>query len=140
MGYLKLVILVFGICADIACVCANLFAPAGCAPEANRCVTTGPLWTRFSKARSGRLRWPYARAPKKSAMLRPPATHSALLTWPPRQISPAVPIDGSDQKHRSTRRTNQCVKALTGSAQLWGCFFEDDAGRAEDKRNWPELP
>jgi len=30
--------------------------------------------------------------------------------------------------------TNQCVKALTGSAQFWGCFFEDDAGRAEDKR------
>jgi hypothetical protein len=30
--------------------------------------------------------------------------------------------------------TNQCVNALTGSARLRGCFFEDDAGKAEDKR------
>ncbi|HXL09207.1 MAG TPA: hypothetical protein VN966_03210, partial [Candidatus Bathyarchaeia archaeon] len=36
--------------------------------------------------------------------------------------------------------TNQCVNALTGSAQLWGCFFEDDAGRAEDKRTGLSCP
>jgi hypothetical protein len=30
--------------------------------------------------------------------------------------------------------TDQCVTALTGSARFRGCFFEDDAGRAEDKR------
>src|ERR1700704_3179050 len=30
--------------------------------------------------------------------------------------------------------TNQCVKALTRSAKLRDCFFEDDAGGAEDKR------
>jgi hypothetical protein len=29
---------------------------------------------------------------------------------------------------------NQCVNALTRSAQLRDCVFEDDAGRAEDKR------
>ena len=29
--------------------------------------------------------------------------------------------------------TTRCVKQLTDSAQVWGCLFEDDAGRAEDK-------
>ncbi|WGD55235.1 hypothetical protein QA641_15950 [Bradyrhizobium sp. CB1650] len=33
--------------------------------------------------------------------------------------------------------TTQCVNALTQNAQFWGCFFEDDAGRAEDKRAGP---
>jgi hypothetical protein len=36
--------------------------------------------------------------------------------------------------------TNECVKALTGSAQLRDCFFEDDAGRAEDKRTGLSCP
>jgi hypothetical protein len=36
--------------------------------------------------------------------------------------------------------TNQCVNALTGSAQFRGCFFEDDAGRAEDKRTGLSCP
>jgi hypothetical protein len=30
--------------------------------------------------------------------------------------------------------TNECVKQLTDTAQVWVCLFEDDAGRAEDKR------
>ena len=29
--------------------------------------------------------------------------------------------------------TNQCVTVLTTNAQFWGCLFEDNAGRAEDK-------
>jgi hypothetical protein len=28
----------------------------------------------------------------------------------------------------------QCEKDLSANAQLWGCLFEDDAGRAEDRR------
>jgi hypothetical protein len=36
--------------------------------------------------------------------------------------------------------TNQCVNALTGSAQLQNCSFEDDAGRAEDKRTGLSCP
>src|SRR5436189_29313 len=35
---------------------------------------------------------------------------------------------------------DQCVNALTGSAQFRGCFFEDDAGRAEDKRTGLSCP
>jgi hypothetical protein len=30
--------------------------------------------------------------------------------------------------------TNQCIADLAGTATLWGCGFEDDAGRAEDVR------
>src|SRR6202048_4226703 len=36
--------------------------------------------------------------------------------------------------------TNQCVNTLTRSAQLRGCFFEDDAGRAEDTRTGLSCP
>src|SRR5437763_15946512 len=46
MGYLKLVILVLAY-ALIPPAFAQACCPAGCAPEANRCVTTGPRWTRW---------------------------------------------------------------------------------------------
>src|SRR5437899_5443842 len=45
MGYLKLVILVLAY-ALIPPAFAQTCCPAGCAPEADRCVTTGALWTR----------------------------------------------------------------------------------------------
>src|SRR6266403_3527883 len=45
MGYLKLLILVLAY-ALITPALAQSCCPAGCAPEADRCVTTGPLWTR----------------------------------------------------------------------------------------------
>jgi hypothetical protein len=36
--------------------------------------------------------------------------------------------------------TNRCLAALSGNAQFWGCLFEDDAGRAEDKRTGLTCP
>ncbi|MBR1302151.1 hypothetical protein [Bradyrhizobium sp. AUGA SZCCT0042] len=36
--------------------------------------------------------------------------------------------------------TNQCVNALTRISQLRDCFFEDDAGRAEEKRTGLSCP
>jgi hypothetical protein len=36
--------------------------------------------------------------------------------------------------------TNQCVNTLTVNAQFWGCLFEDDAGRTEDKRTGLSCP
>ena len=30
--------------------------------------------------------------------------------------------------------TNRCISSLVANAQLIGCLFEDDAGKAEDKR------
>ena len=91
----------------------------------------------FSKA-VRRVLWAYyARAPKKRGA-RPPATHSAYLRGPT-SASPALPIDEST-KAQVDEATNQCVNTLTGSAQLRGCFFEDDAGRAEDKRTGLSCP
>jgi hypothetical protein len=50
----------------------------------------------------------------------------------PRQIPPQCPLM-NPTKAQVDEATNQCVNALTGSAQQ-GCFFEDDDGRAEDER------
>jgi hypothetical protein len=36
--------------------------------------------------------------------------------------------------------TNKCVNDLTGNAQFWGCLFEDDAGRGEDRRTGLTCP
>jgi hypothetical protein len=60
--------------------------------------------------------------------LRPPGTYVAQ-----RQISRLCPLT-SPTKALVDETTNRCVNALTGSAQLQNCFFEDDAGRAEDNR------
>src|SRR5258705_122925 len=57
----------------------------------------------------------------------------------PRQIPPECPLMDLT-KAQVDEATNQCVNALTGSAQFRGCFFEDDAGRAEDKRTGLSCP
>jgi hypothetical protein len=36
--------------------------------------------------------------------------------------------------------TNKCIADLTANAQLFGCFFEDAAGRAEDARTGLSCP
>ena len=36
--------------------------------------------------------------------------------------------------------TNRCVDTLSGNAMLWGCWFEDAAGRAEDQRTGLSCP
>jgi hypothetical protein len=36
--------------------------------------------------------------------------------------------------------TNKCVNQLIGSAQFFGCLFEDDAGKAEDARTGLSCP
>jgi hypothetical protein len=89
----------FGICADIACVCANLLPRRLRARRqsvrAHRSTVdqlhSHRLRRRFSKA-VRRVRWPYARTPSRSA--RPPA--SAYLRGPTSD-SPAVSIGESDQ-------------------------------------------
>src|SRR5437588_7209463 len=46
MGYLKLAILVLAYALISTPAFAQTCCPAGCAKEADRCVTKGPLWTR----------------------------------------------------------------------------------------------
>jgi hypothetical protein len=46
MRYLKLAIPILAYALISSPAFAQTCCPAGCAPEANRCVTTGPPWTR----------------------------------------------------------------------------------------------
>ena len=124
---------------------AQTCCPAGCAPEANRCVSTGPLWARCIPIACAQWsRRPSAgssdstREHQKSAVLaRPLRTAGTYVA--PRQIPPHCPLR-SPTKALVDEATNQCVSALTGSAQLQNCSFEDDAGRAEDKRTGLSCP
>src|SRR5437879_556228 len=133
MGYLKLVILVLAY-ALIPPAYAQTCCPAGCAPEVDRCVTTGPLWTRCipiacadgSRKPSGDSAAGPTREHRKSAVLARPL-RTARTYVAPRQIPPECPLM-NPTKAQADEATHQCVKALTGSAQLWGRCVEDDAG------------
>jgi hypothetical protein len=102
-------------------------------------VTTGPLWTTCipiacaegSRRPSAGSSGPTREHRKSAVPARPLRTARAYVA--PRQIPPHCPLM-NPTKAQVDEATNQCVSALTGSAQLRGCFFEDDAGRAEDKR------
>jgi hypothetical protein len=141
----KLAILVLAYALISSPAFAQTCCPAGCAPEANRCVTTGPLWTRcIPIACAEGSRGPFAgssgstREHRKSAVLARPL-RTARTYVAPRQIPPHCPLM-NPTKAQIDEATNQCVNALIRSAQLRDCFFEDDAGRAEDKRTGLSCP
>src|SRR6267154_1603659 len=97
MGYLKLVILVLTY-ALIPPAFAQTCCPAGCAPEADRCVTTGPLWTRCipiacadgSRRPSGDSAGPAREHRAFSVLARPLRTARTYVA--PRQIPPECPL------------------------------------------------
>jgi hypothetical protein len=145
MRYLKLLILVLGYALISSPAFAQTCCPEGCAPEANRCVTTGPLWTRCipiacagdsRKPSSGKSAGPTRkhRTAVRARPLRTARTYVAPLQFPPQ--CPSM----NPTKAEVDEATNQCVNTLTGSARLRACFFEDDAGRAEDKRTGLSCP
>jgi hypothetical protein len=68
---------------------------------------------------------------KRAALARPLRTARPYVT--PRQIPSECPLMDPTEAQIDAA-TNECVKQLTDTAQVWGCLFEDDAGRAEDKR------
>jgi hypothetical protein len=141
MGYLKLVILVLAY-ALISPAFAQTCCPAGCAQEANRCVTTGPQWTICipiaCASGSPRPSAGSSRPTHESAVLDRPLSTARTYVAPP-QIPPQCPLT-NPTKAQVDEATDQCVNALTRNAQLWNCFFEDDAGRAEDKRTGLNCP
>jgi hypothetical protein len=126
MRYLRLVILlsIFGFGFN-ATTFAQICCPAGCVQDASRCVTIGPnprscntVQCRPGNPPGGGTGGgaPAVIFPRPTCFLlnRTPAARDA--------------------------RTNQCVADLRGRAQLWGCLFEDDAGRAEDLRTGLSCP
>jgi hypothetical protein len=151
MRYLKLVLLVL-VYALISPAFAQTCCPAGCVQDgANRCVTTGPTWTRCtpiacaegsrtpSRGSSGRTSTHRASAHSRraSALARP--ERAARTYVAPPQIPPQCSLM-NPTKAQVDEATDRCVKALTGNAQFGNCFFEDDAGRAEDKRTGLSCP
>ena len=145
MRYLKLAIIVLAYALISSLAFAQTCCPAGCAPEANRCVSTGPLWARCipiacaqgSRRPSAGSSDPTREHQKSAVLARPLRTAGTYVA--PRQIPPHCPLR-SPTKALVDEATNQCVNALTGSAQLQNCSFEDDAGRAEDKRTGLSCP
>jgi hypothetical protein len=143
MRYLKLLILVLAY-ALLSPAFAQTCCPAGCAPDADRCVSTGPLWTRcIPIACAGDSRRPSAesagrtREHRTAVRVRPRRTTRTYVA--PLRLPPHCPLM-NPTKAQVYEATDQCVNALTGSAQLRDCFFEDDAGRAEDKRTGLSCP
>ena len=144
MGYLKLVILVLA-SALISPAFAQTCCPAGCAQEADRCVTTGPTWTKCtpiacpegSRMPSAGSSEPAGEHRKSAVLARPLRTARTYVV--PSQIPPQCPLM-NPTKAQIDEATDQCVTALTGSARFRGCFFEDDAGRTEDKRTGLSCP
>ena len=140
MRYLKLAILVLAYALISSPAFAQTCCPAGCAPEANRCVTTGPRSTRcIPIACAEGSQGPSAlssgatREYRKSAV---PARCAQCVLTRPHVRSPGLPIDEA----QVDEATDQCVNALTRNAQLRDCFFEDDAGKAEGKRTGLSCP
>ena len=133
MRYLKLTILVFAYALIPSPAFTQTCCPAGCAPEANRCVTTGPLWARcIPIACAEGSRRPSAESSgttdkhRKSAVLAR-RLRAARTYVAPRQIPPHCPL-----MNPTKEQLDEAIK--TQSAQLRDCFFEDDASRAENKR------
>jgi hypothetical protein len=141
MRYLKVPILVLAY-ALISPAFAQTCCPSGCAPNANRCVSTGPPWTRcIPIACAGDSRRPSdesagpMRKHRAAVLVRPPArTYVAPLEIPTQ--CPLV----NPTKTQVDEATTQCVNDLTRNAQSRNCLFEDDAGRAEDKRTGLSCP
>jgi hypothetical protein len=145
MRYLKLAILVLACALMSSPAVAQTCCPADCAPEADRCVTKGPLWTRCipiacaegSRTPSAWASGPTAEHRKSAVPARPLRTTRTYVA--PRQIPTHCPLI-NPTKAQVDEATNQCVNALTRSSQLRECVFEHTAGRAEDKRTVLSCP
>jgi hypothetical protein len=144
MRYLKQAILVLAYALISSPAFTQTCCPAGCAPEANRCVTTGPLWARCipiacpeGSQRPSAGSFGPTREHRKSAVL-PRPLRTARTYVAPHQIPSDCPLTSPTQAQVDAA-TNECVNTLTRSAQL-DCFFEDDAGRGEDKRTGLSCP
>jgi hypothetical protein len=128
MRYLKLIIL-FLAYALITPAFAQTCCPAGCVQNApNRCVTTGPVQNSCGNTFTCPPGSPSPGGPPGSIPRQTENIPQQLCFW--LNPTPALIVSA----------TAKCVSDLTGSATFFGCFFEDDAGRAEDERTGLSCP
>jgi hypothetical protein len=128
--YLKLIIL-FLAYALIPPAFAQTCCPAGCVQNApNQCVTTGPIQNSCGNT----FTCPQGSGSSSGGTHAP----GSAVVYP----RPLIPECGalSPTKAAVDDATNKCVNDLSGSAIFVGCFFEDDAGRAEDERTGLSCP
>jgi hypothetical protein len=129
MRYLKLIVL-FLAYALITPAFAQTCCPAGCVQNApNRCVTTGPIQNSCGNTFT---------CPPGS---RGPGGPSGPFTpgWIGGNAGPQCFLLNPNPALLASA-TAKCVRDLTASAIFVGCFFEDDAGRAEDERTGLSCP
>jgi hypothetical protein len=129
MRYL-LPLILFSIFALSTPASAQICCPAGCVQDSNRCVTTGPnprVCNSVPCAGGGSGGGGGGSGSGTYVVIPLPARPSPCRPYYPDAAARAEGV-------------YQCLTALGGSAQVWGCFFEDDAGRAEDRRTGLSCP
>jgi len=122
MRCLKLIIL-FLAYAVITPAFANVCCPNGCSQDSNRCVYNGTQNT----------------CPQVSCVAGPSGSSggggsSPGTGWIGQLPSPPACLRRNLTKASRDAATDACLNTLTSNAQLWGCVFEDKAGRAEDQK------
>jgi hypothetical protein len=136
MRYLGLIVLVsiFGVGLS-----TPVFAQT-CCPEG--CVLSnygGSCWVNGTNNSCG----PAIRCPPSTRPpTRPPPTPSgpSPTNVPILQVQPTCGDPYYLSPEARAAATNQCIADLAGRATLFGCAFEDDAGRAEDVRTGLSCP
>jgi len=119
MNYLRLILLL-AMFAFATPAFAQICCPSGCVNDYNppRCVYTGTTRTCPSVACFGNTG----------------NTSGGGGNFPAVTISPPPCTVGYPTQEARDIATNTCVAHLAATATFWGCTFEDDAGRAEDRR------
>ena len=110
---------------------AQICCPSGCVQNNNGCVTTGP------NPRTCNI------VPCTGGAGGPPV--GGTTGGGGGQFPPEPPIGGQCASTTPTSAqlsaaTSKCMTALKSNAELVGCLFEDDAGKAEDQRTGLTCP
>jgi len=104
--------------------------PAGCVQDSNQCVragtnqSCGPLLTCGGSSGGG-------------SSGGGGGTQTGVV-FPRPAPPPCFPVNSTPAARNAA--TDQCGSSLSANAQLLGCFFEDNAGRAEDARTGLSCP
>src|SRR5262245_9455542 len=120
----------------LVCSCAGeglaqVCCPKDCVQKDNGCVTTGanPLVCN---------RVPCSPSPTGSGGGGGGGGHRAVT--PPNTAPGPECVTIPKKQAKIDEATNQCVASLVANAQLIGCLFESDEGKAEDKRTGLTCP
>jgi hypothetical protein len=131
MRYLRLVMLVsifgFGLNTAAFAICC----PVGCVQDSNRCVTTGP-----NPRTCGTVPCSGPTSGSSGGGSGTPGSGIAFF----QSSGPPCVFLNRQTKADVDKATDQCVEALSASARLFGCGFEDAAGRAEDQATGLSCP